>query len=659
MKYGRTVVKLLTVYFVFSVGVVSVSAQVRSQDKTSWFSTPFAISAGSESVPEAGGAPTTETITIVTPSRLSVGGSTARTQWGAGYQPEFEFRLHSGLYNSWNHAADASFDHRFSRRTRLNFAHSFVKSSDPARTFTDNIFVMPRNNFRENATAVTLSRENSSRTTLNFRFDNTVTRMSTVGDQNSAILNQYGVAATVGVSQKLGARHKLTLSYSLLKFSPYRFDTAVSAAQFINNIPMVQAGIARFAETLATSVSQSSPSPAGMASGGQDAGSSPAPAEATPAPSPSGVGTQASVSVTSPDIAIASPTGNLTGGVAVSTGPVSVSAAPAPAPVTATVTTAPISAPVTATVTVPVSSPVPVPIAVSIPVVAPAPVVPLVPVIAAPVPNPTLPVVGVVTPLPQPTSNPDPTCVLTNITCTTNVVSSLTSPLPTSPTTSIVTKLSVDPAASPAVSASSTPASPTPAPADSGPPLELLGRPFHIISGTYTFTKGPGLLIEFTGGVMRDRDMSYLMGMQVERRFDRLWFAGGYQRFLSFFGTLPFQGAPQSGITPLPNGVRARSLFSAVSGRVGGRITRKTELEMSVSLSNSTANFVAQDIKSVIGRARINYWLTNRMGLFADADTFYEREKDDAAAQFDRHRYFGGLQIRFSPPPAPRQVAVK
>jgi len=164
--------------------------------------------------------------------------------------------------------------------------------------------------------------------------------------------------------------------------------------------------------------------------------------------------------------------------------------------------------------------------------------------------------------------------------------------------------------------------------------------------------KDPGLLFELSGGVMRDRDMTYLLGMQVERRFDRLWMAAGFQRFLSFFGTMSFQGAPPSAMITLPNGVRAQSLFTAVTGRVGGRINRRTELEMSISLSKSTANFVAHDVKSAIGRSRINYWLTKKVGLFGDVDTFFENQGDIASAQLNRHRYFGGLQIRLSPEPA-------
>jgi len=62
----------------------------------------------------------------------------------------------------------------------LDFGHSFVKSSDPARLLTDNIFVMPRDNFRENATALTVTHDSFLAHSLEFRFDNTFTKISSV-----------------------------------------------------------------------------------------------------------------------------------------------------------------------------------------------------------------------------------------------------------------------------------------------------------------------------------------------------------------------------------------------------------------------------------------------------------------------------------------------
>jgi hypothetical protein len=194
---------------------------------------------------------------------------------------------------------------------------------------------------------------------------------------------------------------------------------------------------------------------------------------------------------------------------------------------------------------------------------------------------------------------------------------------------------------------------------DASQNLQMFGEPFHVLSATYTFAYGPGLLIEASGGAMHDRDMSYLLGLQVERRIDRVWIAGGFQRFLSYYGTMPFQGSQPLGSIVLANGVTANSVFSAWTGRAGGKLNRRTDLDLSFSLSNSTANFVVHDVRSTIGRARINYYLSNKLSLFADFESFHESGQEVEAMHFSRQRVFGGLLVRLSSAPDTAQRAGK
>jgi hypothetical protein len=544
-------------------------------------------------------------VMLVTPSRISVNQASGRTRWGFGYQPEFEFRTSGTYLSSINHSADANFGHLFSRRTKLDFGHSFVKSSDPARLFSESIFVMPQNGFRENATAMTLSHELAARTTVNLRFDNTLTRMSAGSDVGATVLNQSGIAGTVGISEHLSPRHKITLSYSLLKFRPYRLDSIGDNGQFAANIPMVKAGIALFGAALATAVSRSSPSPTGIAGSNQQAGLS----------------TASTSSPTQPSSVVHTST--------------SVSAAGASAEVS--------TVPVTATVVVPPAN------------------VPLAPSIAAPNINPTLPVVSVVTPPPASTTSSTATCDPKKKDCKKASETAKTTSTVTKAATSTVTSTATtsSSASSTAISTPTGNAATTTSSAlvsqaavSTAPQnLEIFGDPFHVLSATYSFTQGPGLLIEVSGGAMHDRDMSYLLGVQVERRVNRLWFAGGYQRFLSYYGTMPFQGSQPVGSIALPNGVAASSVFSAYTGRVGGKLNRRTDMEMSLSVSKSNANFVAHDLQSTIGRARINYWLSNKMSLFADFETFHESGTQVELMHFSRQIFFGGLMVRLSSTP--------
>jgi hypothetical protein len=182
--------------------------------------------------------------------------------------------------------------------------------------------------------------------------------------------------------------------------------------------------------------------------------------------------------------------------------------------------------------------------------------------------------------------------------------------------------------------------------------LPMLEHPIHVLGTTYSFSRNPGWLIEVSGGAMRDREMSYLLGVQFERRLDRIWFGGQYQRFLSFFEVTPFQGTPLEANILIPDGVRSRSVFSDLTARVGGKIDRKTQVEVSLSLSNGTANYVVYDLKSAIGRARISHEFTDRLTVFADVESFNENLRDVGTTRFSRQRYVGGIQVRFSQAPS-------
>jgi hypothetical protein len=109
-------------------------------------------------------------------------------------------------------------------------------------------------------------------------------------------------------------------------------------------------------------------------------------------------------------------------------------------------------------------------------------------------------------------------------------------------------------------------------------------------------------------------------------------------------------GQASSNLLQLPSGVKAQSVFSTASIRIGGRISQKLELQMSGNLSRSTANFVEHNVRSFIARARLDYWITDRMAVFATADKFFEDRNELTTTQFNRQRLFGGLEYRVHSP---------
>lgn len=191
---------------------------------------------------------------------------------------------------------------------------------------------------------------------------------------------------------------------------------------------------------------------------------------------------------------------------------------------------------------------------------------------------------------------------------------------------------------------------------DSVKTMNVLGDPFHVAAATYTFHKGPGLIFEVTGGAMTDRDVSYLTGVQIEKSSDRLWISFGIHHFISLYGRMPVRGIATTFGSLQPEGTRARSDYTGGILTIDGRITRNTEIGMGASFSSSTANFVQHNIRSLVGNARINHWLTDRLSLFATVDTVVEGRDQSGMSAFNRQRYFGGVQIQMS---AQRSIRIR
>jgi len=511
----------------------------RGQGKVSLFSAPITISGGVENVPGVDGKLVPESSLLIQPLYPLFTKDTPRTTMRFSYAPEFQW-VRNGDSNlaSWNHLADFGYGHLAGHRTRFTIGHSFVKTSDPLRLFQDSLFVLSRNNFRQNATVVAARHDFTRRTSMGARFDNTITRISSSEDRiQGTYLNGYGVSGAVSLTRHLTQHHALTGSYALLKFSPYQFSTDADPDVVLSTLPTVRAGISRFALTIGLATAEASTTPGGMLGGSR----------------------------------IGNPTG----------------APGTPAPIT---------------------------------------------------PGIGAPVVGPIAAIDSRTRR----TVSEGSSISPRTIPSGSGDLRTSPLAShaafgrtLVTATATE---------------------DSVRTLNLLGDPFHVLTGTYTFHQGPGLIFEVSGGAMTDRDVSYLTGARIEKSSDRLWMSFGVHHFVSLYGRIPVRGIATTFGSLQPEDARARSDYSGAIVTIDGRITRNTEIGVGASLSRSTANFVQHNIRSVVGNARINHWLTDRLSVFATVDTIAEGGDQSGMSAFNRQRYFGGVQIQMS---AQRSVRIR
>jgi hypothetical protein len=164
----------------------------------------------------------------------------------------------------------------------------------------------------------------------------------------------------------------------------------------------------------------------------------------------------------------------------------------------------------------------------------------------------------------------------------------------------------------------------------------------------YIYTVNPGLIFRFAGGMIRGQQSDFTGGGAVEKRLSGVWVAAGFQRYLSFFGGLAPTGAAPAGTIPFANGLAPSNLYEVASLRAWGKLTKRLGLEGSALRALNGVNPQDQAIKSVIGRLRLDYKLSERLTVFTRVDFYGQNVNDFSPLPMSRRSYFGGLEIALS-----------
>jgi hypothetical protein len=173
----------------------------------------------------------------------------------------------------------------------------------------------------------------------------------------------------------------------------------------------------------------------------------------------------------------------------------------------------------------------------------------------------------------------------------------------------------------------------------------------QIVNGGYDYTPNPGLAIRLQGGLVRGNPTAFTGSAAVEKKLRGLWLAAGYRRYLNFFGGVAQTGPalPGTGFAP---GLAPDSIFQVVSLRAWGNVTKNLSLEMTGQRALIGLNQQFRPIKGGVGQLRLDYKITNRLGLFAITEYYGQNLNDFAGMPMARSRYFGGVSITLTRPPA-------
>lgn len=175
----------------------------------------------------------------------------------------------------------------------------------------------------------------------------------------------------------------------------------------------------------------------------------------------------------------------------------------------------------------------------------------------------------------------------------------------------------------------------------------------NLTNAGYAIEVNPGLILQLGAGVVRGGQTSFIGTAVVEKRLGGMWVAGGYQRYLSFFGGLPQVSGAAPGSAGFADGSTPGFVYQVASVRARGRLSPRIGLEAGLQRVLNGKDRQFQSISGIISQLHLSYRLTDRVTWFVRLEHYGQTANLFVAESLSRSRYFAGVELSLSRPPAP------
>jgi hypothetical protein len=144
----------------------------------------------------------------------------------------------------------------------------------------------------------------------------------------------------------------------------------------------------------------------------------------------------------------------------------------------------------------------------------------------------------------------------------------------------------------------------------------LLTANAHFAGVSYQSEFAHDLTVHLSTGLLKDGGENYLMSAQVEKRLGPIWVNGGYNRFLSIFGTSIPGGVPIGNDLVLPVEVNRTNRYQVFTMGVAGKLSRRIGVEVGAAATKNNSGTVNHDINNVSGSFKLDYLLIERLKIY-------------------------------------------
>ena len=172
--------------------------------------------------------------------------------------------------------------------------------------------------------------------------------------------------------------------------------------------------------------------------------------------------------------------------------------------------------------------------------------------------------------------------------------------------------------------------------------------PTHVAALTYDFNVTPRLLVEVSGGYVRNRINSYVASGMVERRFRRVVIGGGFSRYLSYLGSPVTPGIQAISGVVLGRSLPPNTINDTASFRAMGDISSRVGLEYTL-IGTRTTGLEGRNLKGLMTRLRLSYKLADHVAVFWSAQFLGQNANELLPTAISRKGVFAGIEYTFSP----------
>jgi len=173
----------------------------------------------------------------------------------------------------------------------------------------------------------------------------------------------------------------------------------------------------------------------------------------------------------------------------------------------------------------------------------------------------------------------------------------------------------------------------------------------NLFNAAYTYTIHPDLLLHLSAGSVVGTQSAMLGSAAIEKRVKGVWFAGGYQRYVAFFGGYaPLESMPV-GAAGFSQGLVASNVYQVATARAWGQITKRVGVEAGAQGGLTGINLLGQNIRGAIYHARVDYRFNDRVVWFARAEYYDQNVAEFIPFANTRRRYTSGIEIALTRSP--------